>query len=75
MIVYTVKFVLYNSIPCKKTPNLPPTYLPTKSFDPMLLLDISVFSRIDDELEIGSTNQKHSDEVLAEPIMTTERNF
>jgi hypothetical protein len=26
-----------------KTPNVPPPYLPIKSFDPTLLLDISIF--------------------------------
>jgi hypothetical protein len=34
-----------------KTPNLPPTYLPTKSFNTALLLDISFF-QINDEPEV-----------------------
>jgi hypothetical protein len=40
----------------RKTPNLPPIYLPINPFDLALLLDISVFSQIDDELDIRSTN-------------------
>jgi hypothetical protein len=34
----------------------------------VLLLDISIFSQIEDELEIRSTNQKRGDEALIEPV-------
>jgi hypothetical protein len=40
----------------EKTINLLLIYLPIKHFNLALLLDISVFSQIDDELEIQSTN-------------------
>jgi hypothetical protein len=50
-----------------KTPKLPLSYLPIKSFNITLLLVILVF---DDEPEIRSTNRKHDDEALAELVTT-----
>jgi hypothetical protein len=52
----------------RKISNLPPTYFPTNPFDHALLLDISVFSQIDDEPEIQSINRKRGDEALVEPV-------
>jgi hypothetical protein len=53
-----------------KTINPPPTYHPIKLFDLALLLDISIFSQIDDEPEIRSTDQKRGDEALIELVTT-----
>jgi hypothetical protein len=54
----------------EKSPNLAPTYIPINPFDPALLLDISIFLQIDDELKIRSTNWKCGDEALVDPVAT-----
>jgi hypothetical protein len=43
VVVVNLLFEKRQAYDAGKAPNLPPTYLPTKSFDLTLLLDISVF--------------------------------
>jgi hypothetical protein len=80
MIVPTVKFMLHDSLACKRvcggdylSCGKCQTYHAGKTlnlhFVLAMLLDFSVFSQIDDEPKIWSTNRKRGDEALVKLVM------